>query len=66
MTTLGLVRHGVTEWNKIKRTQGHANNPLDQEGITQAQAVPIVWQKKSGMFCILAICYGRGKLQRLS
>lgn len=39
MTRFGLVRHGVTSWNKEKRTQGHSNNPLDEEGLEQARLV---------------------------
>ncbi|MFD2922664.1 histidine phosphatase family protein [Halobacillus naozhouensis] len=32
MTTLGLIRHGSTPWNKEKRAQGNSDIPLDQEG----------------------------------
>lgn len=39
MTRIVLVRHGSTFWNKEKRAQGHSNNPLDDEGVTQAIAV---------------------------
>ncbi|MFE5320068.1 histidine phosphatase family protein [Paenibacillus sp. NPDC056579] len=39
MTRIALVRHGVTSWNKEKRTQGHSHNPLDDEGIQQAHKV---------------------------
>ncbi len=31
-TTFGLIRHGKTEWNSIKKIQGSANSPLTQEG----------------------------------
>lgn len=37
MTTLVLVRHGETEWNRIGRWQGHADIPLSQDGRVQAQ-----------------------------
>ena len=37
MTTIGLIRHGSTSWNKEGRAQGHTNNPLDQEGFIQAE-----------------------------
>lgn len=32
-----LVRHGETEWNLQKRTQGHLNSPLTEKGIQQAK-----------------------------
>jgi probable phosphoglycerate mutase len=37
MTTLVLVRHGETEWNRVGRWQGHADVPLSDEGRSQAQ-----------------------------
>ncbi|XEC96760.1 histidine phosphatase family protein [Paenibacillus tarimensis] len=39
MSLVTLVRHGVTSWNLERRTQGHANNPLDPIGIAQAKAL---------------------------
>ncbi|WP_379154781.1 histidine phosphatase family protein [Paenibacillus sp. sgz5001063] len=39
MTTIGLIRHGSTLWNKEGRIQGHTNNPLDEEGLRQAAAI---------------------------
>lgn len=36
MTTIGLIRHGSTAWNKEGRAQGHTDNPLDAEGVQQA------------------------------
>lgn len=39
MTTIGLIRHGSTAWNKEGRVQGHTDNPLDEEGLHQAAAI---------------------------
>ena len=39
MTRFGLIRHGSTAWNKEKRSQGHSDIPLDEEGLAQAVAL---------------------------
>lgn len=36
ITTIGLIRHGSTLWNKEGRIQGRTDNPLDEEGLLQA------------------------------
>jgi probable phosphoglycerate mutase len=38
-TTVGLIRHGVTEWNKHGKAQGISDIPLNEEGIKQAIAL---------------------------
>lgn len=39
MTTIGLVRHGITEWNILGRSQGLSNIPLNDLGKQQAAAL---------------------------
>ena len=39
MTTLLLVRHGETDWNRDRRWQGHADLPLNDDGRRQAHAL---------------------------
>ena len=36
LTTLILVRHGESEWNRVGRIQGQVNSPLTDLGISQA------------------------------
>ncbi len=35
-TSIILVRHGETEWNRDNRLQGNKNSPLTEQGISQA------------------------------
>ena len=35
-TTIVLVRHGETDWNRERRYQGHADTPLNEAGRRQA------------------------------
>ena len=39
MTRFILVRHGETDWNKEHRIQGHADAPLNSDGIAQAKSI---------------------------
>jgi broad specificity phosphatase PhoE len=37
LTTVVLVRHGETDWNRERRFQGHADVPLNEAGLDQAR-----------------------------
>jgi len=37
-TTVILVRHGQTEWNRVERFRGRADVPLNDTGLKQAEA----------------------------
>ena len=39
MTTIGLIRHGITEWNELGKAQGSSDIPLNKTGKQQAAAV---------------------------
>ena len=38
MTTIGLIRHGITEWNELGKAQGSSDIPLNKIGKQQAAA----------------------------
>ena len=38
ITTIGLIRHGLTEWNSLGKAQGISDIPLNEEGLAQAEA----------------------------
>jgi len=39
LTTVGLVRHGITEWNELGRFQGTSDIDLNEAGRKQAEAI---------------------------
>ena len=41
-TTLVLVRHGETDWNRERRYQGHADTPLNTAGRRQARELATI------------------------
>ncbi|MBN1698811.1 MAG: histidine phosphatase family protein [Spirochaetales bacterium] len=44
ITTLTVIRHGETEWNRKGKQQGHDDSPLSETGIEQALAIA-AWLK---------------------
>ncbi|GGA29001.1 histidine phosphatase family protein [Psychrobacillus lasiicapitis] len=39
MTKFGLIRHGLTEWNEMRKAQGISDIPLNSAGLKQAHAL---------------------------
>lgn len=39
MTTIGLIRHGITEWNSLGKAQGASDIPLNKVGKKQASDI---------------------------
>lgn len=58
MAQIILVRHGQTAWHREERFRGHADVPLDETGLAQAQAVAkrvaLEWQPEVIYACPLS------------
>ncbi|MBE1556801.1 histidine phosphatase family protein [Sporosarcina limicola] len=50
MTTIGLVRHGITEWNELGKAQGVSDIPLNKIG--KQQALLIFYRSNRSFSCI--------------
>lgn len=46
-----LVRHGQTDWNKNRMTQGQSDTELNKTGVFQAKKVAVALKKESISFC---------------
>ncbi|WP_203333433.1 histidine phosphatase family protein [Planococcus beigongshangi] len=61
MTTIGLVRHGITEWNELGIVQGSSNIPLNKTGREQAAALSERLAAEEGWDLIIASDLERAK-----
>lgn len=50
ITTVTLIRHGETEWNRIGKQQGQLNSPLSQRGMAQARAIAKSLEKEKSNY----------------
>lgn len=46
-TRIFLIRHGETDWNRIRRFQGRIDTPLSKEGKNQAHVLALALKDKS-------------------
>jgi probable phosphoglycerate mutase len=58
-TTLILIRHGETEWNLLRKHQGHLDSSLTPTGVAQAQAFAAVLRDNRPIDALYASDLGR-------
>lgn len=54
MVEIGLVRHGITEWNKLGKAQGLSDIPLCHEGVLQANKIASRLSKEKAWDAIIS------------
>ena len=47
MTTIGFIRHGSTEWNRLGKLQGQLDTELTEEGREQARLLGLRLAKET-------------------
>ncbi len=47
MTTIGFIRHGSTEWNRLGKLQGQLDTDLTEEGREQARLLGLRLAKET-------------------
>ena len=47
MTTIGFIRHGSTEWNRLGKLQGQLDTDLTEEGREQARLLGLRLAKEN-------------------
>lgn len=52
MTTIGLIRHGETEWNRLGKIQGRTDIPLNKTGEKQAKQCSVLLERSEWDFIV--------------